>query len=257
MSVRFLAALMLSVIVSLAAPASAAPQFTDAQKLEIQSIMKDYLISHPAVLEEALSALQAKLQNDERTRQTSAIAGNAEKLQSTNVAPAAGNPRGDVTMVEFFDYRCGYCRSMAKTVDEFMATDSNVRLVFREFPILGPVSVTASKAALASAAQGKYQAFHDALMQGPRQLSTDEDVYAVAASVGLDLERLKKDMESQAVKDEIANNFALAESMGIRGTPAFVIGNQMYPGALPVDGLKNAVSQARLATKAETAPAQP
>lgn len=250
MSVRFVAALVLSVLVSFAAPTHAQTAITAAQKTEIQAIIKEYLVSNPIVLEEALSALQAKLQNDERTRQTSAISGNIDKLQATDIAPASGNPQGDVTLVEFFDYRCGYCRSMAKTVDEFLATDPKVRLVFREFPILGPVSVTASKAALASAAQGKYMAFHNALMSGMRQLGTDEDVYAVAASVGLDLTRLKADMESQAVKDELATNFQLAESMGIRGTPAFVIGNQMYPGALPVDGLKNAVAQARLANAA-------
>ncbi len=257
MSVRTLAALMLTVVISFAAPARAETAFSPAQKTEIQSIMKEYLVSNPAVLEEALAALQLKLQNDERNRQATAITSNLEKLQATNVVPAGGNPAGDVTVVEFFDYRCGYCRSMAKTVDEFLATDSKVRLVFREFPILGPVSVTASKAALASAAQGKYPAFHNALMSGTRQLSTDEDVYAVAASVGLDLTRLKADMESQAVKDELASNFQLAESMGIRGTPAFVIGGQMFPGALAIDGLKNAVSQARLAAAVPAAPAQP
>ena len=254
MLLRTTAMLVLALVVSFVTPARAETQFNDAQKTEIQSILKDYLVTNPAVLEEALNALQAKLQNDERSRQTAAIGDNRAKLESTSVIPAAGNPQGNVTLVEFFDYRCGYCRSTTPVVERFLKEDTNVRLVYREFPILGPVSVTASKAALASAAQNKYAEFHAALMAGSRPLSSDADVFAVATSVGLNIDQLKKDMESQAVKDEIAANFQLAESMGIRGTPAFVVGNQMYPGALDVDGLKNAVAQARLANAAAEKP---
>lgn len=253
---RFLAALLLTVGVAFTVPVQAATQFNDAQKAEIQSIMKDYLVSNPQVLQDALEALQTKMQNDERARQSAAMNTNRPKLEATAVAPAAGNTNGNVTVVEFFDYRCGYCRSMAPVVEQLLKDDTNVKLVFREFPILGPVSVTAAKAALASAAQGKYIQFHNALMAGSHPLSSDEDVYTVAASVGLDIARLKTDMESQAIKDEIAANFSLAESMGIRGTPAFVIGSQMYPGALDINGLKNAVTQARQAGAA-AAPATP
>lgn len=251
MLIRILAVLMLFATL----PAQAATQFNEAQKQEIQNIVKEYLVANPQVMQDALGALQLKLQNDERDRQASSMAENRPKLQATTIAPAGGNAQGNATVVEFFDYRCGYCRSMTPVVEELIKADPQVKVVYREFPILGPVSVTAAKAALASAAQGKYLQFHAALMGGTRNLSSDDDVYGIATSVGLDLNRLKQDMESQTIKDEISSNFQLAESMGIRGTPAFVIGDQMYPGALDIGGLKSAVEQARNASKDQPAPA--
>lgn len=254
MSLRRFSALLLGAVLMFAAPAQAssqvAAQFSDSQKAQIETIIKDYLINNPAVLEQALQVLQTKIQNDEKDRQTAAISDNMSKLQAVGLAPAAGNLQGTATVVEFFDYRCGYCHAMAPVVANLLKDDSNVRLIYREFPILGPVSVTASKAALAAALQNKYPEMHNALMGSARPLATDDDVYNIAKTLGLDIDRLKKDMEGEAVKAEIANNFQLAESMGIRGTPAFVIGSQMYPGAMDIAGLKNAVSQARLATGA-------
>lgn len=256
---RYLAALLLIVSIAFTAPSAqaAAPQFSDAQKAEIQTIIKDYLVSNPDVMKQALEALQTKIQNDEQARQSAAMTENRPKLEATTVAPAAGNANGNVTVVEFFDYRCGYCRTMAPVVEQLLKDDTNVKLVFREFPILGPVSVTAAKAALAAAAQNKYVEFHNALMNSPRPLGTENDIYSIAATVGVDINRLKADMEGAAIQAEIAANFQLAESMGIRGTPAFVIGSQMYPGALDIAALKNAVSQARAGTSPQTTPAHP
>lgn len=239
-------------------PVSAAENtFSEAQKLEIQNIIKDYLVKNPQVTEDALKALQTKLHNDEVAMQNEAISSNKSELEATTLTPAAGNLQGDVTVVEFFDYRCGYCKSVTPTVESLIAADKNVKVVYREFPILGPVSVFAAKAALAAAQQGKYLEMHNALMKSQRPISSENEVMAIAGGLGLDTAKLRQDMEGKVVRDELANNFKLAENMGIRGTPAFVIGKKMYPSAMDIDSFRGAVSQARLEAKAPGEAAKP
>ena len=156
----------------------------------------------------------------------------------------AGNPQGDVTVVEFFDYQCGYCKAVQADTQTLIKGDSKLRFVLKEFPILGPASVVASKAALASRGQGKYVEFHNALMAQRGQLD-EAVIMRLAKSVGLDTDRLKKDMDSPDVLKVIAANQALAEKLNIRGTPAFVFGDELVPGAIKLDDMKRLTDAAR------------
>jgi len=227
-----------------AAPPSASSSFTDAQKQEIQAIIKDYLVSNPAVMQESIEALQKHMQSEQSRKMEGAVRDNLDKLQNTAGLPVAGNPQGDVTVVEFFDYNCGYCKSVNAEVKALLAEDKNIRLVHREYPILSQVSKTAAEAALAANLQGKYLQMHDQLMGYTDHLS-EEDIYRIAGEVGLDVTRLRTDMQSAAIQAEIASTRALADAISIRGTPAFVIGTNLYPGALDKSGLVAAVARAR------------
>jgi protein-disulfide isomerase len=155
-----------------------------------------------------------------------------------------GNPDGDVTLVEFFDYNCPYCRSVAPVMNEAEAADSQLRIVYKEFPILGPNSVYAAKAALAAHRQGHYLAFHQALMQANGKADSNL-VLAVAAEVGLDAERLKTDMEDPAIQEAIDRNLALAQALRITGTPGFVVGRQILRGAVDLKTLQQVIQEAR------------
>jgi protein-disulfide isomerase len=159
-------------------------------------------------------------------------------------SPVAGNPKGDVTLVEFFDYNCPYCRKAAPIIEELARGDPNLRLVFKEFPILGPGSTFAARAALASQKQDKYLAFHNAMMAYPgsiRETSTLE----VAANVGLDVARLREDMEDPAIKQSIDRNLALAEDLRITGTPSFVAGKEIARGLADLEAMKELIAKAR------------
>ncbi|WP_207461948.1 DsbA family protein [Azospirillum sp. SYSU D00513] len=239
------ATLLLSAALAAAAPAvGAQPAMDDAQRQAIEGVVRDYLMKNPQIILEAVGALQAREKAAEAERAKESLAANRDALINDPAAPVAGNPRGDVTVVEFFDYQCGYCKAVQADVEQLIKGDGKLRFVFKEFPILGPASVVASKAALASRAQGKYLEFHNALMSQRGQL--DEGVIMrLAKSVGLDTDRLKKDMESAEVTGAIAKNQQLAEELGIRGTPAFVIGDELVPGAIKLDDMKSLVATAR------------
>lgn len=155
-----------------------------------------------------------------------------------------GSASGDVTVVEFFDYQCSYCKQAAPTVNKLLEEDSKVRVVYKEFPILGPASETAARAALAAQMQGKYEALHNALMamNGPLTLPA---VLQAAARVGLNPTKLRADMELPEVRAAIEKNLTLAAALRISGTPAFVVGTEVVPGAIELDALKALVSKAR------------
>ncbi len=155
-----------------------------------------------------------------------------------------GNPNGDVTLVEFFDYQCGYCKSVVDRVAGTVAKDKNVRWVFKEFPILGPVSVYASRAALAAHRQDKYQELHLAMMRSRGKL-TEQKVLRFAAEAGLDVARLEADMKTPEIATLIERNMALAEALNVRGTPAFVIGDVVVPGAIDAATLNRLIAAAR------------
>ena len=159
-------------------------------------------------------------------------------------APVGGNPDGDVTLVEFFDYNCPYCRRVAPSVAELVETDPDLRVVYKEYPILGPGSQFAARAALASAKQGKYASFHHALMEADGQV-TEQTVIEVARTVGLDIERLRADMEDPAIQEAIARNLQLANALGITGTPSFIIGQELVPGAVDLGTLLGLIDRAR------------
>ena len=212
----------------------------------IRQIIREYLIEHPEVLIEAQQALQAKRDAQEAEQERQAIQRHRDEIFLDPEAPVAGNPDGAVILVEFFDYRCGYCRRVKPTLDALLAENNDVRLVYKEFPILGPESTLAARAALASRAQGGYEPFHWALMESDGAFDLDH-ILAVARSVGLDPERLAQDMDAPAIDALLERNAVLASALGVRGTPAFVIGDRMIGGALPIDQFRIAVADARQA----------
>ena len=208
-----------------------APEAARALPVEaIRRIVHDYLIEHPEVLLEAEQALRAKRAEEEARRDQAAIREHRDALFADPEAPVAGNPDGALALVEFFDYRCGYCRRVKPVLDTLLAENGDLRLIHKEFPILGPESTLAARAALASRAQGGYAAFHDALM-GAEEPLDHARVFETARAVGLDAERLARDMADPAVDAALARNAVLAEALGIAATPSFVIGERVVRGA--------------------------
>jgi len=229
------------------APAGAAPapaQMTPAEKAAIEAIVRDYLTSNPEVIVDAIEALREKQRQAEAAQQKMALVTHREALLADPATPIVGNPQGDVSVVEFFDYRCGYCKRVFPSLMGTIDSDGGIRLVLKEFPILGPESQYAARAALASRKQGKYSEFHVALM-GFRGNLSEAAVMAIARSVGLDTDRLARDMDDDSVTAAIETNMALANALGIRGTPAFIIGDRLVPGALTVETLKSLIAEAR------------
>lgn len=216
----------LSLNTAIAAPASATG-FDKTQTQQIETIVHDYLLNNPQVLVEVSQKLQAQQEQQFKKIEENAqkaIPEIAAELFNAATSPVAGNAKGDVTLVEFFDYQCPHCKDASPIINDAIKNDPNLRVVYKEFPIFGQSSTYASKAALAANKQGKYLAFHEALIETQNPL-TKEKVMAAAKKVGLSIEQWEKDMDSQAVKDELAANLKLAQKLGIMGTPAFVVGS--------------------------------
>lgn len=224
--------------------AAGEPAPATGDKAALGNSIRDYLLANPEVLVEAMQELERKQDSQRDTVAHKAIQENRAALTSDPDSPVVGNPNGDVTIVEFSDYQCPYCKRAHTTVKSVLAADNKVKLVFKDLPILGEPSRIAALAALAARAQDKHVAMHDALMESGGKLDRDR-IMQIAASVGLDVARLQKDMEDPKLKEIIERNMALASALGVRGTPAFVIGNQFVPGAVDADTLKRLISDAR------------
>jgi protein-disulfide isomerase len=229
---------------ALPAPPAGADALDPAARRAIEEIVRDYIKAHPEAIEASLQQLEERRQEETKRRGREAVAAHQADLLHDPESPVHGNPTGDVTLVEFFDYRCRYCRAVAGFVTQLIKEDPQLRLVYKDFPILGEASVMASKAALASRVQGKYAAFHEALMAVQGEL-TEATVMATAASVGLDTTKLQADMEAPAIMAVIERNRALGEMLGLTGTPAFVVGGELAPGAMDLAAMKELVSRAR------------
>ena len=222
------------------------PAFTPEQEARIKDMVKEYILANPEIILEAVQTLRKKQEEAQKKAAEDALKTKRAELQGATDLPVAGNAKGDVTIVEFMDYRCGYCKSVKPVLDEVMRADGKIRLVLKEFPILGPASRTASMAAVAANKQGKYLAFHNALMAYPNNL-TDEVIFALARQVGLDVAKLKDDMKSPEVLALIEKTNKLAQDLGINGTPGFIIGDQIIPGAVTAAEMKERVAAARKA----------
>ncbi len=216
--------------VSAGGPAADTSMFSDPQKRGIEQVVKDYLLQNPEVLIEVQGALEVKMAKEEAERTKKLVAENAEELYRHPDAPVAGNPDGDITVVEFFDYNCGYCKRGFHNILELIEKDPNVRVVFKEFPILSKDSEEAAKIALAARMQGKYWEMHRAMIENKGRV-TEAFALEAASKLGLDIEKLKADKESEAVKAELARVEALARKMNISGTPHFLVGNEGIGGA--------------------------
>lgn len=230
--------------IALFAPRADAQALPPAQEDAVRAIVRDYLMKNPEVIIEALQAYEAKQKQDLASTQTSTIRQRHAEIFNDPQTPASGAANADVTVVEFFDYRCQYCKQVAGTMAQLMRADPKVRIVYKELPILGPDSVIATRAALAANMQGQYHRMHNALMS--RRGTLDEPtVLAIAGELGLDAARLKGDMNKPEISATIERNRALARDLGIRGTPAFVIGEQIIPGAIDIETMRSVVARAR------------
>lgn len=224
------------------------------QKKQVEQVVHDYLVQNPEVLIEVSQVLQQKQQKNMVEQATAAISQNADKL-FVGTTTVAGNPKGAVTLIEFFDYQCGHCKEMKPAIDELLKTDKNLRVVYKEFPIFGKTSELAARAALAAGMQGKYDAMHQALLKMDKRLD-DALVMDAAKSVGLNQAKLKKDMDSKEVTDILAANRMLAEKLHLMGTPAFIIAAtpdgkfktgstpSFVPGATSLQSLQDMIKKA-------------
>jgi protein-disulfide isomerase len=235
--------------------ASTPALFNPEQRGEIETIIKEYLSKNPQVVVDALEAMQAQMQAKQEAETIAAIKANRDEIMNPTIPPL-GNPDGDVTIVEFFDYKCGYCRSTHPVTQRLLEEDKNIRIIHKQFPILGHVSMQAARYALSARNQGKYEAMHNKLMDGNTQLEL-ENLPQLAQEAGLDMDKLSKDLMSQDIINEIRLNLELAQKLSIRGTPAFIIGDKLYPGSMNLDGFKQAVAEARAAAKNPAPAANP
>lgn len=225
-------------------PAAAEDGSDDVRtKEDVEAIVREYLLREPEVIYEALQVLQERRAVAAAEQQRAAIAANGEELYLDPDTPALGAEEPEVVLVEFFDYRCSYCRRVVGPVQALLEDEPGLRIVFKELPVLGPDSVLAARAALASDLQGGYGDFHFALMEA-EDLSR-ESILRIAGELGLDATRLEADMDSEQVGALIDRNYRLASELGIEGTPAFVVGDELIPGAVDQARLRELIEEAR------------
>ena len=221
--------------------ALSAQELTDERikELALQAIREN-----PQIILEAVQILETEQANAQAQAQTQVLQDERDVLERDPNAPVLGNPDGDVTVVEFFDYNCPFCRRAMPEVQGLLDGDKNVRLVYREWPILGEGSVFAARAALASREQGKYEEFHWALM-GMQERAEEDSIMRIAAEIGLDVEKLRADMEAPEIEEHIATSNRLSQGLGFNGTPSFVIGDNLVPGIIEEEELRSLVEDVR------------
>ena len=227
-------------------PAQQKDAFSPEQKQQLETLVRDILVKNPQILVEAMQALEEQQQQQRMQAASSAIKRNAKAIFDDGVSFVAGNPKGDATLVEFFDYRCGYCKQMQPAMLALLKDDPKLRVVFKELPVLGPDSVIASRAAIAAMQQpgGKYLAYHNTMMAFNGKLD-EAQVFRMAKEAGLDTDKLKAEMASSRTTGIIQENLKLAEMLGIEGTPGFIIGDTLVPGATSPDMLRMLIRKAR------------
>ncbi|WP_075222191.1 DsbA family protein [Acuticoccus yangtzensis] len=215
-------------------------------RADVETIVREYLIANPEVLEEAFTALQVKRQEQAQSERAEALALVRDDLESGQYGAVLGNPEGDVTMVEFFDYNCGYCRRALSDMHDLIESDPNLRVVMMELPVLGEGSVRAAAVSIAvmKVAPGSYAAFHDALLSTDGR-ADDEAAFAVVDELGLPREEIEVAMRSDAVREVVSESTRMARLLQIEGTPSYVIGGAVEQGAVGVDQLRARINQQR------------
>jgi protein-disulfide isomerase len=245
---RFLAPALFALAVGVAPLTASAQSFTDSQRGEIEQIVKSYLLAHPEVLEEVSAELSKRQAAAEALKHEAAVTENANAIFNSPRGVTLGNKDGDVTFVEFFDYNCGYCKRAMTDMLDLLKSDPKLKVVLKEFPVLGPGSVEAAQVAVAVRMQDpggkKYLDFHQRLLGGRGQADKARAL-AAAKDAGLDTARIEKDMNSPEVRATLEESFKLAEAMGMNGTPSYVIGKQVVVGAVGLETLKEKISTAR------------
>ncbi len=227
---------------------SVAAEMSKTEQANIEKIVHQYLVSHPEILIEMSNALRAKQETQQADTDKNLLQQHANQIFKQVDDPVTGNPQGTLTVVEFVDYNCGYCKRSAPLIQELLKKDKEIRYIYKEFPILSDTSVYASKAALAVNAlePAKYEAFHNALMAYPGALKSNDDVMNVAKKQGLDWSKIVAKINDPAIDKKIATNHAIAQTLNITGTPAFIIGDQLLRGApQSLEMLEESIKQAR------------
>lgn len=232
--------------------AQTASPFNEQQRQAIGEIVKDYLLKNPEVLQEVMAELEKKQAEQQKVAQSTAMKENRQTLLNAPHSIVAGNPQGDVTLIEFFDYNCGYCKRALTDLKTLVKADPKLRVVLKDFPVLGPDSVEASRVALAAGKQlqgDKLFDFHVKVMDSKGRVN-GERAMAVAKDMGLDMARLQKDMQGPDIQAALQENMGLGDKLSLSGTPAFIIGDEIIPGAVGLDPLKQVVSNVRQCGKA-------
>ena len=245
---RLLAPALFALALGTAPHAASAQSFSDIQRSDIEKIVREYLIAHPEVLEEAMNELNKRQTAAEAEKHQASVAKNAETIFNSPRGVVLGNKDGDVTFVEFFDYNCGYCKRAMTDMLDLMKADPKLKVVLKEFPVLSQGSIEAAQVAVAVRMQDpsgkKYLDFHQKLLMG-RGAADKARAMAAAKETGVDMAKLDKDLNSQEVAATLEENMKLAESMGMNGTPSYVIGKQVVIGAVGLENLKEKISTAR------------
>jgi len=246
--IRLTRSLAVAAALALTALPAVAQDFSTAQRGEIEKIIKDYLLKHPEVLQEAMAELEKKQAVAESEKARSAVKNHSDAIFNSPRQVTLGNPQGDVTFVEFFDYNCGYCKKAMTDMMELMKNDSKLKVVLKEFPVLGPGSVEAARVAVAVRMQDKtgkkYLDFHQKLLNGRGQIDKARAL-AAAKEAGLDVARIERDLTSDEVRLSLEESLKLAEKLGLNGTPSYVIGSNVVIGAVGHDALKEKINTAR------------
>lgn len=216
---------------------------TKKQREVIESIVHQYLMKNPSLIREALQALQVREEQQKLRRAAENLKALESDIYSDPDSPISGNPKGDIAVVVFFDYNCGYCKSTIPGLADLVAKDPSLRIIYKEFPVLGPQSQEAARAALAANRQGKYSAFHHGLITSDDTSSLA--IKAISDKLGLNYATLQKDMADPGLIEALNRNLRLANALNINGTPAYIVGNQIIPGAIDMESLARIVSDER------------
>ncbi len=226
-----------------AGPAPAA-SLDDQQKNEIETLIREYLLAHPEILREMAATLETRERIAEEEARINSLTENAAIIFKSPTDPVAGNPKGDVTVIEFMDYNCSWCKKGMAEIAGIVEADKNVKVIFKEFPIFGAGSEFAARAAMAATKQGKYWELHQALFKNEGPVTQDVTLQ-LAADLGLDIAKLETDMKDEAITKALGETQALASSMKINGTPAFIVDDKVFPGYVPKDQLIAAIAAVR------------
>lgn len=229
------------------AHAETKPAFSDDQRAAMQDIIRNFILDNPEVLMESVNRFRDKEQKQKEEGSVKVLKDNMSFL-TNGKHPQIGNPKGDMTVVEFFDYNCGYCKHALKAVQELTEKDKNVKVLFMEYPILSPASSLASKWAVAANMQGKYWAFHQATLESTAP-KDDENLAKIAQSVGMDVEKAKKDAAGKEVEDYMASVKAFGEKLNVTGTPAFIVGQQIVRGYVEYPAFQTIINDERKKSK--------
>jgi protein-disulfide isomerase len=249
-SFRLLAPALLALALAIGVAPQAAPaqSFSDAQRSDIEKIVREYIVSHPEVLEEAMAELSKRQALAEAEKHQATIAKNSDAIFNSPRGVTIGNKDGDVAFVEFFDYNCGYCKRAMGDMLELMKSDPKLKVVLKEFPVLGQGSVEAAQVAVAVRMQDptgkKYLEFHQKLLGGRGQADKARAL-AAAKDAGIDMARLDKDLSSPEVRTTLEENLKMADALGMNGTPSYIIGKQVVIGAVGLEALREKISTAR------------